>query len=124
MVQTQKKKILLAEDDDSMRRFIEVILQNADYEVFTTEDGLAAMEIGLNNEIDAVVADAIMPNLSGYDLCRMIRTNSSEMKIPCIILSGLKQEDSDDSIENLADVFLLKDTNLKDNLLAALKRLL
>lgn len=124
MIENQKKKILLAEDDDSMRRFVEVILQNADYEVLTAEDGLAAMEIGLKNEIDAVVADAIMPNLSGYDLCRMISANAAGKKIPCIILSGLANENPDDPNENLADAFLLKDTNLKQNLLATLENLL
>lgn len=121
MVENQKKKILLAEDDASMRRFIEVILQSENYEVLAAEDGLTAMEIGLNNEIDAVVADAIMPNLSGYDLCRIIRADN-EKKTPCIILSGLVQEDN--SNKDLADVFLLKDTNLKENLLSTLKELL
>ena len=58
------KKILLAEDDDSMRRLLEVILQKAGYQTLTAEDGLAAMQIAMENEIDAVVADAIMPNLA------------------------------------------------------------
>ncbi|MEO8074082.1 MAG: response regulator [Acidobacteriota bacterium] len=65
-----KKKILLAEDDDSMRRFVEVILQKANYDVIATKDGLAAMKAALENEIDAVVADAVMSNMTGYDLCR------------------------------------------------------
>jgi CheY-like chemotaxis protein len=113
----EKKKILLAEDDSSMRRFIEIILQKADYDVLAAEDGLAAMQIALETEIDAIVADAIMPNMSGYDLCRMLR----ERQIPCIILSGLAENDSDN---DHADVFLTKDTNLKEELLAALETLL
>jgi CheY-like chemotaxis protein len=113
----EKKKVLLAEDDSSMRRFIEIILQKADYDVFAAEDGLAAMQIALATEIDVIVADAIMPNMSGYDLCRMLR----ERKIPCIILSGLAENNSGDE---LADVFLTKDTNLKEQLLSALQMLL
>ena len=113
----EKKKVLLAEDDSSMRRFIEVILQKADYDVITAEDGLTAMQIALETEIDVIVADAIMPNMSGYDLCRMLRSR----QIPCIILSGLSENDADN---NLADVFLTKDTNLKDQLLEALRKLL
>ncbi len=117
----EKKKILLAEDDTSMRRFIEIILQKAGFEVLTAEDGLAAMQIALENEFDAVVADAIMPNMSGYDLCRIIRANSAEKKIPCLILSGLVENNSDN---DLADAFLIKDTNLKELLLSALQTLL
>jgi CheY-like chemotaxis protein len=114
----EKKKVLLAEDDSSMRRFIEIILQKADYEVITAEDGLAAMQIALETEIDAVIADAIMPNMSGYDLCRMLQ----DRQIPCIILSGLNGNNLED--DNLANVFLTKDTNLKEELLAALQKIL
>jgi DNA-binding response OmpR family regulator len=117
MTMLEKKKVLLAEDDASMRRFIEITLQKAGFEVLTAEDGLAAMQLALETEIDVVVADAIMPNMSGYDLCRMIR----DRKIPCIILSGLSENNSDN---NLADVFLTKDTNLKEQLLSALQKLL
>ncbi len=121
MTEIEKKKILLAEDDSSMRRFIEIILQKAGFEVLTAEDGLTAMQVALENKIDAVVADAIMPNMSGFDLCRMLRPDSDETKIPCIILSGLAENNSDNEI---ADIFLLKDTNLKEQLLAALQKLL
>jgi DNA-binding response OmpR family regulator len=113
----EKKKVLLAEDDSSMRRFIEITLQKAGFEVLAAEDGLTAMQIALENEIDALVADAIMPQMSGFDLCRMLR----DRRIPCIILSGLENNDSD---SELADAFLTKDTNLKDELLAALEKLL
>jgi DNA-binding response OmpR family regulator len=113
----EKKKVLLAEDDSSMRRFIEITLQKAGFEVLAAEDGLTAMQIALENEIDALVADAIMPQMSGFDLCRMLR----DRRIPCIILSGLENNNSD---SELADAFLTKDTNLKDELLAALEKLL
>jgi len=73
-----KKKILLAEDDDSMRRFLEVILRKANYDVVSAEDGLVAMKAALENEFDAVAADAVMPNMTGYDLCRMLRQNADK----------------------------------------------
>ncbi|HEY8563628.1 MAG TPA: response regulator [Pyrinomonadaceae bacterium] len=113
----EKKKVLLAEDDSSMRRFIEVILQKADYDVITAEDGLAALQVALGTSVDAVVADAMMPQMSGYDLCRMLR----EHRIPCILLSGLTENNSEDGI---ADLYLTKNTNLKEDLLAALRKLL
>lgn len=111
------KKILLAEDDASMRRFIEIILQKAGFEVTAAEDGLVAMQHAVDTDFDAVVADAIMPNMSGYDLCRMLHGR----QIPCIILSGL-EETAGDGVP--ADIFLTKDTNLKENLLAALTKII
>jgi DNA-binding response OmpR family regulator len=118
---TRKLKILLAEDDSAMRRFVEIILQQAGYEVLTAENGLKAMETALANDIDAVVADAVMPHLSGYDLCRMLRPRAK--KLPLIILSGLEQNAADDA-GCVADIFLVKNATLKNDLTAALEKLL
>ncbi|HEY0427718.1 MAG TPA: response regulator [Pyrinomonadaceae bacterium] len=117
MTSPKKKKILLADDDASMRRFLEIVLQKANYEVIAAEDGLSAMQIALATEIDVVVADAIMPNLTGYDLCRMLRANPDKKEIPLVILSGLEQKNNDDC---LADVYLVKSANLKEELLETL----
>ena len=117
---TRKKKILLAEDDSSMRRFVEIILQQAGYEVVTAEDGLQAMQIALETEVDVVVADAVMPHLSGYDLCRMLRASDGKEEVPLLILSGLAQSEKDES-ECIADVYLVKDAKLKEKLISALQ---
>ncbi len=107
-----------------MRRFLEVILQKANYDVVSAEDGLAAMKAALENEIDAVVADAVMPNMTGYDLCRMMRQNPNKKHIPLIILSGLNQDNSADSENCLANAYLMKGNNLKENLTKTLANLL
>ncbi len=114
------KTILLAEDDASVRRFIEIILQRANYQVITAEDGLVAMKIALENQVDAVVADAMMPNLTGFDLCRILRQNPSYQNIPFIILSGFDNS----SEQHQADAYLTKGENLKDELLETLSILL
>lgn len=120
MTAVQKKRVLLAEDDASMRKFIEVILVKAGYDVTSAQDGMEAMNAVGENAFDIVVADAIMPNLSGYELCRLIRAKYAGTAIPCIILSGLESNPSD---ERFSDEFLVKDTGLKDNLLEAVARL-
>jgi CheY-like chemotaxis protein len=124
MTESIKKMVLLAEDDNSMRRFIEITLQQAGYGVLAAEDGLEAIRIAFENDVDVVVADAIMPNLTGYDLCRMLRANPEKSHIPLIILSGLDPAHPDKPAEHLADIFLTKGTNLKENLLSGLKELL
>lgn len=117
-------KILLAEDDASMRRFLEITLQRADYTVVSAEDGLAAMQIALGETFDAVVADAVMPNMTGHDLCRMLRQQPNYKDTPLIILSGLEQEISTSIAQHCADVYLVKGANLKEELTERLARII
>ena len=119
-----KTKILLAEDDAAMRRFLEITLQRLGYEVVSAEDGLAAMKIALSENFDAVVADAVMPNLTGHDLCRMLRQNSNYKTSPLIILSGLEQEISANVEQECADVYLVKNADLKEELSNNLAKLI
>lgn len=110
------KKILLVEDDESMRRFIEVILKREGYETATAKDGLEGLKLALENKFEAVVADAIMPNMSGYDLCRMLRQNPQYKDKPLILLSGLDNDDGN----HPADAYLLKGDKLKESLTGTL----
>lgn len=118
--ETPQRKILLAEDDSSVRRFIEIILQRAGYDVSSAEDGLAAMQIALEKMFDAVVADAVMPNLTGFDLCRILKENPNYQNTPFIILSGHENN----SEANLADAYLLKGNDIKETLLEKLSALI
>lgn len=115
-----KTKILLAEDDAAMRRFLEVTLRRADYEVASAADGLAAMKIALSEKFDAVVADALMPNLTGHDLCRILRQNPNFKDVPLIILSGLEQEITANIEHDCANAYLVKGAKLKDELVEKL----
>ncbi len=118
------KKILLAEDDAAMRRFLEITLQRAGYEVASAEDGLQAMKLALSETFDAVIADAVMPNMTGHDLCRMLRQNSDFKNAPLIILSGLEQEVTANVEQACADAYLVKGGNLKQELTTALSNLI
>src|SRR3954465_15590057 len=78
--------ILLVEDDRSIRRYLEVILQRAGYTVVSAADGLEAMKAALSNHLDAVITDAIMPHLNGYELCRFLRRHPKMSQLPVILL--------------------------------------
>jgi len=54
-------RVLLAEDDRALRRFLEVVLERAGYKVIPAGDGLEAMKLALSTRIDIVVTDATMP---------------------------------------------------------------
>lgn len=121
-----KSKILIADDDASMRRFIEVTLRRAGYETVVVEDGLQAMQTAMSSvgggAFDAIIADAVMPNLTGYDLCRMLRQNPTYKNVPLVILSGMTTNENDGQC--LADAYLTKSENLKQELTETLARLL
>lgn len=125
LVQTEaapaRPTVLLAEDDRSLRRYLEVVLRRAGYEVLTAADGLEAMKALLSNAVDAVVTDAVMPHLSGHELCRFLRNHPKLRSLPVVLLSG---EDSHlAGPEAGADVYLSKPVPAEE-LAANLARLL
>lgn len=81
--------VLLAEDDTALRRYLEVVLGRAGYEVVTAADGLEAMKALLTTPVDVVVTDAVMPHLSGYELCRFVREHPQLKSLPVVLLSGV-----------------------------------
>ena len=98
---------MLAEDDRALRRFLEVVLERAGYQVFSASDGLEAMKLVLSASIDVVVTDAMMPNLSGHEFCRFLRNSPSLSHLPIILLSALERKDTNSGPEQ-ADAFLAK----------------
>lgn len=113
MDENQARKILIAEDDVSMRRFLEVLLQKDEFEVIAAQDGAEALSLALATNFDLIITDAVMPNLSGYDLCRILRQDPQKRSIPIILLSGHEEKEDD---QCLADRYLKKDGDLKDAL--------
>jgi len=99
--------ILLAEDDRALRRFLEVVLERAGYQVIPASDGLEAMKLVLSNPIDVVVTDAMMPNISGHEFCRFLRNSPALSHLPVIMLSALERKDTNHDAEQ-ADAFLSK----------------
>jgi len=103
----KKIRVLLAEDDRALRRFLEVVLERGGYRVITASDGLEAMKVALSTPIDVVVTDAMMPNLSGHEFCRFLRNSQTLAHLPVILLSALEQKDTNCD-EDHADAFLSK----------------
>ena len=100
-------RVLLAEDDRALRRFLEVVLQRAGYEVIPAADGLEAMKIALSSNVDIVVTDAMMPNLSGHEFCRFLRNSQTLSHLPVILLSALERKEPSQDAAHV-DAFLAK----------------
>lgn len=101
-------RVLLVEDDRSIRRYLEVILQRAGFEVTAAADGLEGMKAALSASFDAVVTDAIMPHLNGYELCRFIRRHPKLSALPVVLLSGTDHDAHASAADAQADVYLSK----------------
>src|SRR5437868_15135934 len=80
-----QKCILLVEDDRSVRRYWEVTLQRAGYKVITAEDGLAGMKCALTSQVNAVITDAVMPQLTGHEFARFLRSNANLSEQPIVL---------------------------------------
>ena len=102
-----QKRVLLAEDDRALRRYLEVVLQRAGYKVIPAADGLEAMKLALSTPIDIVVTDAMMPNLSGHEFCRFLRNSQTLSHLPVILLSALERKETNEDAGQV-NAFLAK----------------
>lgn len=105
--------VLLAEDDKALRRYLEVVLERSGYSVESAADGLEAMKILLSKKIDLVITDAVMPNLTGYELCRFIRSTDKLSGLPIVLLSALDPKNAVAESEQ-ANAFLAKPISPED----------
>ena len=83
---TSKKTVLLADDDENLRRVTEFQLTEAGYQVVTAADGAKALELFLNDDFDSVITDLRMPKLSGLEFLEKIKAVNSE--IPVIVITA------------------------------------
>ena len=85
-------RILIAEDDDLMRKTIEFRLKRDGHEVIVTHDGREALEKIAEHMPDLIITDIMMPYTSGLELTGAVR-QKYHYTIPIIILSSMGQED-------------------------------
>ncbi|MCZ6847953.1 MAG: response regulator, partial [Alphaproteobacteria bacterium] len=74
-------RILLAEDDTTMRTFLAKALERAGHEVFAVGDGLEALAASKAVQFDLLVADVVMPSLDGFQLATRARASHPELRV-------------------------------------------
>lgn len=85
-------KILVAEDERDILELITFTLQFASHHVIAAENGEQALELVHQELPDLVLLDARMPRLSGYEVCRQLKSNPATKEIPVVFLSAKGQE--------------------------------
>ncbi len=88
---TKSKKILVVEDDVTMREIVVQKLKTAGFNVFEAEDGEKGVKIAGKENPDLILLDLMLPKLDGFGVLTEIRKSSDESlaKTPVIILSNL-----------------------------------
>ncbi len=115
-------KILVVDDEESIRELLSVQLGKNGYEVLTAADGREALE--KVSEADLVLLDVMMPELDGFEVCRRLKADKDLMAIPVIMLTAKAEEiDKVLGLELGADDYISKPFSLRE-LLARIKAVL
>jgi|TARA_B110000467_G_C18330444_1_gene492641 two-component system phosphate regulon response regulator PhoB len=122
----QSRKILVVDDEYDVTELLSYNLRRNGFRVQSVNDPRRVMDVVREFEPDLIVLDIMMPDLSGLQVCRMIRQESSLKAIPIIFLSAKTEEgDRIEGFESGADDYVCKPFSPKElmlRVLAVLKR--
>ena len=102
-------KIFVAEDSPTQAERLVATLETRGFDVTSVSDAEQALEAFSKDKFDVVISDVVMPGMSGYELCRMIKADRSGKGTPVILLTSLSEPmDVIHGLECGADNFLRK----------------
>lgn len=97
---TSKKKILLVEDEPSLRQLVKISLKSKEkLELITAKNGREALELAPKEKPDLILLDVVMPQMSGYDVLRELKKSPETASIPVVFMSACFR--GDDTEEGL-----------------------
>lgn len=109
------KKILVADDEDLVRSYIEKKLAKLGYTVLAARDGEEAVEQAFSDIPDIILLDVKMPKLNGIEVCKRIKSDERTKHIHIIMLSAKAQlSEINEGIEAGADKYLCKPIGFPD----------
>lgn len=115
-------RILLAEDEDSVREFVSRVLVLQGHDVLEAKDGAEAVELMNQHHFDLLITDIVMPIMDGISLALKVR--SERPHVPIVLMTGYANESQRaHNLSVLIEELLSKPFN-KDQLVAAVKKAL
>ena len=84
------KKILIVEDEESIRGFLKINLKRNGYEVIEVDNGEDGIKIAINEKPAIVILDVMLPGIDGFNVCKRIR--EEEKNIGIIMLTAKSQD--------------------------------
>lgn len=102
-------KVMLVEDDDSLREIYSIRLTAEGYTIVSAKDGEEALAVAVRERPDLIVSDVMMPKISGFDMLDILRSTPETKDIKVIMMTALSSEDERQRGESLgADRYLVK----------------
>jgi DNA-binding response OmpR family regulator len=110
MMSDDKQRLLVVEDETTLRETLMYNLKREGYEVLGTGDGSEALELAREQKFDLIVLDVMLPSLDGLSICRILR---KEQRTPIILLTARSGEaDRILGLETGADDYIVKPFSL------------
>ena len=106
-------KILVVEDNEELREYLVKHFQNK-YKVYQAENGVVALKIAKEKDLDIILTDVQMPEMDGYEFCKEIRKDFETSHLPVVMLTA--SSDAEHQIEGLsigADAYITKPFEIK-----------
>ena len=101
------KKILIIEDEESIRGFLKINLKRNGYEVIEADNGELGVKLALKEKPAIIILDVMLPGIDGFKVCKIIR--NEDEKVGIIMLTAKSQlDDKLEGLDNGADDYLTK----------------
>jgi DNA-binding response OmpR family regulator len=121
---TPKPKVLIIDDDPSLRRLVQVVFNRDGFDTFLAHEGSEGVSLALMNPPNIIILDIMMEGLHGFEVCKMLRANSSLRRTAIIMISGKSYKpDIDKAMELGADSYVVKPFSPKELLEIAVKHM-
>ena len=91
-----KTHILVVDDNRSLVRIIQGLLQKEGHEVLTAFDGVDGLQKAREEKPDLIILDVVMPRMDGYEVCRLLQDDPDTAAIPVLMLTVKGQVDAHD----------------------------
>ena len=106
---SEKKRVLVVDDELDMLMVIKLRLEASGYEVVTATDGLEGLNVARKTKPDLIVLDVMLPKMNGYKVSRFLKFDEEYKHIPIVMLTALAgEEDRSTGIETGANAYITK----------------
>ena len=92
------RRVLLADDEPSIVKVVEMLLKRSGYEVLTARDGEEALQICRSEKLDAAILDLMMPKRSGLEVCKLLRQEEGTRTLPIVLYTGKGKEMKEETL--------------------------
>ncbi|NQV04100.1 MAG: response regulator [Candidatus Omnitrophica bacterium] len=89
---TDKKRILIVDDEDDLRNMLKFRLEAMDYDVSEAVDGQEGLDKARSDRPDLIILDLMLPKIDGFKVCRMLKFDEKYKHIPIIMFTARAQE--------------------------------